>query len=300
MPKLSGDMQSKLFNNFRSVTSRVNAFYILAFTPLPLIAYYDIYLLSSSVFGFLFLLLEKREMSTHRKATRIQSGAGILLILSSFIAYYALFHLPPFMGFTGAISYVAYIFGLFLTFFEFCALRKAFVPVFVIVAAKSFAFVSKWLELSLSQYVIPSFVTITSTILNVLGLNVTTQHPDVIILNTWRGSIALTVIWACLGVYGTLVFSIVLVIFLSKEPGSLKTKMLWAIIGVTGVLVLNVIRVVIILTAVYYYSAEVAEQLLHPPLGYVLFFTWLALFLYMFSKRQAILEKIRLIWHKLI
>lgn len=300
MLKSSEDIRSKLFLIFQSVTNRVNIFYILAFAPLPLIAYYDIYLLSPSMFGFLLLLLEKREMSPYRKAVSVQSVVGIILILSSFIAYYALVRLPPFMGFTGAINYAAYILGLFITFFEFSALKKAFVPVFVIVAAKSFSFISKWLGLSLSQYVIPSFVTVTSTILNVLGLKVITQYPDVIILNTWRGPIALTIIWACLGVYGTLVFSIVLVVVLSKEPGSLKTKILWAVIGVTGVLVLNIIRVVIILAAAYYYSAEVAEHLFHPPLGYVLFFTWLALFLYMFSKRQAILEKVRSTWHKLL
>jgi len=82
-----------------------------------------------------------------------------------------------------------------------------------------------------------------------------------------------------------------MIVVLYEEPGSLTTKTLWAIIGVVGIFILNIIRIVMILAADYYYGAEVAAQF-HAVLGYALFFTWLAFFLYTFSKRKAVLQKI--------
>lgn len=300
MSKLLVGVRSKLFVAFHSMENRLNVFYILAFVPLLLIAYYDIRYLSPLMFGFLLLLLKKHKLSACREAVHAQRALGITLILVSFIVYYALIYLFSFISFyEGAANYIMYIFGLFLTFFDLSALKQAFTPMFIVVAATSFSFISEWLELSLSPYVIPRFVSLTVTILNALGVNATTQYPNIITLHTLRGPIPLLIIWACIGVYGTLLFSIIMIIVFSEEPVSLKTKTLGVVVGVIGVLVLNVIRVVIVLVLAYYYTIELAEYLIHPYLGYALFFTWLAFFLYMFSKRQAILKKTRLMWHKL-
>lgn len=300
MSKSLVGVRSKLLATFHSVENRLNVFYILAFAPLLLITYYNIGYLSLITFGFLLLLLKRHKLSACREAVHTQRALGIILLLGSLGIYYALFQLFPFAAFYGGVAnYIAYIFGLFLVFFDLSALRHIFTPAFIIVAATSISSISIWLELYLSPYIIPNFVTLVSTILNALGVNVTTQYPNLITLDTWRGPITLSIIWGCIGIYGTLVFSIIMVIVFSEEPVSLKTKTLWTVIGITGILILNVIRVVIVLVLAYYYTFELAEYLIHPYLGYALFFTWLALFLYTFSKRQVILENLRSVRQKL-
>ena len=300
MSKSSAGLRSILFKACHSMKNRLNVFYILAFIPLLLIAYYDIRYLSPLMFGFLFLLLKRHKLSACNEASHSQKVSGIILILSSLIVYCALFSLFPFTLFYGAAAnYIAYIFGLFLTLFDLSALRNASTPIFIIIAATSISFISIWLELSLSSYIIPRFVSLIGIILNALGVKATTHYPNTITLHTWRGTIPFQIIWGCIGAYSTLVFSMLMVIVFSEEPGSLKTKILWAVVGVIGVLVLNVIRVVIILVLARHYTVVVAELLFHPFLGYALFFTWLALFLYTFSKRHVILEKILSVRQKL-
>lgn len=281
-------MSSRLLTVFYSMKNRLNVFYILAFVPLPVIAYYDIFYLSPLMFGFLLLLLKRRNLSICHEANHIQRAVGIVFILVSFIVYYTLVHLYPLIVISAI--YTAYLFGLFLTFFDLSALKEAFTPIFIVMAAASVSFISKWLELYLSSYVIPLFTSLVVAFSNALGVRTTTQYPDIILLHTWSGTISLQIIWGCVGVYGALVFSTLMIVVLCEEPGSLKTKTLWAVVGVIGILVLNIIRVAIILVADYYYGAEVAAQF-HSVLGYALFLIWLAFLLYTFSRRQAILQK---------
>jgi exosortase/archaeosortase family protein len=293
-------VRSKLLATFCSEENRLDVFYILAFAPLLLVTYYNIRYLSLIMFGFLLLLLKRHKLSACREAVHTPRALAIILLLVNLGIYYALFQLFPFAAFYGvAANYIAYIFGLYLVFFELSALRHIFTPTFIIVAATSVSSISTWLELNLSSYIIPNFVTLVSTIMNALGVNVTTQYPNKITLHTWRGPIPLFIIWGCIGAYGALVFSLIMVIVFSEEPVSLKTKTLWAVIGIIGILVLNIIRVVIVLVVAYYYTFDLAEFLIHPYLGYALFFTWLALFLYTFSKRQVILENLLSVRQKL-
>lgn len=294
MTKSSTGAYSKLLTVFRSKENRLHVFYILAFIPLPLIAYHDIRYLSPLMFGFLLLLLKSHNLSAYREANNVQRYMGKILVLGSFIIYLALVYFLQFPLFYGgaAVAYIAYILGLFLAFFDLSALREAFTSTFIIAAATSIAYVSFWLELYLSPYIIPLFTSLLGTISNGLGVKVTVQYPDLITLYALRGTIPLQIIWGCVGAYGALVFSILVVIVLSEEPVSLKTKILWAVIGIIGVLVLNVLRVVIILVIAYYYDFNVAELAIHPYLGYALFLTWLMLFLTLFSKRESIFKKL--------
>jgi len=286
----------KLYTALHTIENRLNVFYILAFVPLPLIAYYDVRYFSPLMFGFLLLLLKKDKLRAYNEALHGQKALGIIIILSNLIVYYALFSFFPFALFYGgaAVTYIAYLLGLFLTFFDFSALRKAFTPIFIVAAATSISYVSTWLRHYLSPYVIPLFTSLIGTILNALQVKTIVQYPNFLTLDTPRGSLPLLIIWGCVGVYGALVFSILLIVMLSEEPASLKTKTLWTAIGIIGILILNVIRVVIILVIAYYYDFNVAELTVHPYLGYALLLTWLMLFLFLFSKRQSISEKLGL------
>jgi len=271
--------------------NRLNVFYILALTPLLLVTYHNAKYLSPLAFGFLLLLIKRDKLSVCREAIHIQKTVGLVLMLGSFAISYMLIYIFPFVLYGGIVGYVAYIFGLFLAFFDLSALKEVFTPIFIVLAAASISFISKGLEPSLSPHIIPLFASIVVAVSNALGVRATTQYPDLIILNTQTGTLPLQIIWGCVGVYGVLVFSTLLIVVLWEEHGSLKTKTLWAVVGVIGALFLNIIRVVIILVADYYYSAEVAAQF-HLVLGYALFLPWLAFFLYTFSKRKTILQKI--------
>ena len=290
MLRLSARVLSEFFSGFHPMKNRLDAFYMLAFIPLPILAYFNVSYLSPLIFGFLLFLLKKDKLSFSGQAIHIQRALGVMLALGSFIAFCVFIFLFQSLIFSAA-TYVMYIVGLLLTFSDLSALKEAFSSIFIVVAAASISFISNWLEPILSPHIIPLFTTIVVAISNFLGVKATIQYPDIILLHTWSGTIPIQIIWGCIGVYGALIFSTLMIVLLYEEPGSLTTKTLWAIIGVIGVLLLNIVRIAMILVADSYYGAEVAAQF-HSVLGYVLFFTWLAFFLYTFSRRQTILRKI--------
>ena len=288
---------NRLHMTFFWLKKRVNLFYVLSFAPLILIAYSEVFGVVIAMYGFILLLIKKRNLSDRHEAGKIQKVLGLTIILGSFFVYYALVPFFPSVAFYGRANYVAHIFGLFLMFFDISALREAFTPLFLIVAATSSSFISRWLELHLTPY-IPHFVSLIVAILRMLGVGVKTYHPNLIELHTLKGPLLTEFVWGCVGVDSILIFSIILVIVLFEESGSFRAKILWSVIGILGTLFVNVIRIIIIFLADYFYGFEVGGQV-HYFIGYVLFITWLAIFFYTFSKRQVILGKIQSVKQKL-
>ena len=279
--------------------NRLNAFYVLAVIPLLLILYYHIewpFRVIIPIYSFIFLLLKKHKLSLRHEAGNIQRILGLLVILGSFFVYYAFVPFFASTSFYGGLNYAVYIFGLFLTFYDISALREAFTPIFLLVAAISSSFISHWLEPYLTPY-IPHFVSLIAVIMRTLGIEVTTSGQR-IVLYTLKGPLRMVFVWGCVGVYSTLVFSIILVIVLFEESVRLKTKLVWAAIGLMGTFIVNIVRVTTIFLADYFYGFEVGGKV-HYFIGYALFITWLAVFFYAFSKRQGISRKFQSIWQKL-
>jgi len=277
--------------------NRINLFYLLSFIPLILIAYSEVFGVVIAMYGFILLLIKKSNLSDRHEAGKIQKVLGLTIILGSFFVYYALVPFFESVAFYGRANYVAYIFGLFLVFFDISALREAFTPLFLVVAASSSSFISRWLEPHLTPY-IPHLVSLIAAILRTLGVGVKTYHPNLIELQTPKGPLLTEFVWGCVGVHSTLIFSIILVIVLFEESSSLRAKILWSVAGILGTLFVNIIRIITIFLADYYYGFEVGGTV-HYFIGYVLFIIWLAIFFYIFSKRQVILEKIRSVKQKL-
>ena len=283
--------------------NRLNLFYFSAFAPIILISYLNVgwpFAIVIPLYAFVLLLLKKGKLSTYSQTNQVQRLLGLTIIFSSFIAYYGLVIFFPTVSFYGGVNYAIHILGLVFTFFGLSALREAFTPVFLIGAAMSTSFISKWLEHYFTPY-IPHFVNLVIIILKPFGIEVTTPNPNYpyfIVLHTLKGPLSMTFVWACVGVTSMLIFSILLVVTLYEESTSIKTKISWGILGILGTFFLNVIRVVIIFLADYYYGSEVGAKV-HYGTGYVLFITWLAVFFYLFSKREIISAKIRSIRQKL-
>jgi exosortase/archaeosortase family protein len=149
------------------------------------------------------------------------------------------------------------------------------------------------LAASLFTPYIPHFTSFIATILRVIGMSATKSNPNTIVLHTANGQIQLLFVWACVGFISMYIFSIILVFLLFEEPSSVKTKVIWAIIGVLGTFVVNIIRIVTLVAGFYFYGYQYGETI-HSYIGYILFVTWSLIFLYLFSKRNTILQKIRM------
>jgi len=272
---------------------RLKIFYIMALVPLPIIAYFnfrsgtfDIILI---LYGLILLYLKKPSLSPYSEANRIQRYIGFIVIAGSFFLYYALVSFIPDVAYYGAANYTAYIIGLFIAFFNLSALKEAFSPLFLIVASSSISFMSRWLATYFSSY-IPFYVRLIELVFNTLGVNVTAEYPDVITFSTASRNISILIVWECVGAYSTLVFSVILVVLMSEEQARIKTKIFWSMIGIVGTFIVNIIRILMILLGYRYYGYEMAWTIHNYIGGYVLFFAWLMIFFYLFSKRQAMLR----------
>jgi exosortase/archaeosortase family protein len=208
---------------------------------------------------------------------------GVVIIFGSFFVYYPLAFLFPRARFYNVANYATFILGLFLIFFKISALKQAVTTIFLIMAATLNSLLFEGLEPLLSPY-INNFVSLMSTILRTMGMNVTTLYPNIMTLHTPSGPITVFITWGCVA-GSAITFSIILVIFLLEENAPLQTKLLWAFIGILGTFALNIIRVTMIFLSWQLYGYEMGEKV-HWILGYALFITWLATFLYAFSKRQ--------------
>ena len=281
--------------------NRVNLFYVFAFAPLLLILYRNPFNVIIPFYSFLILILKNEKLLGFKEASFIQKILGSILVIGSFFVYYVVTLIFPGAAFYTSANYTVYLFGLFLIFFNFSALKEAFSPLFLIVAATSSSFIVKWLKPFLSPYA-NDIAYIVVNILRVLGVDANISYfsnTSIIAFRSLSGKmIHGAFVYECLGAYSALVFSIILVVILFEDPGRLKVKLAYAIVGLLGTFALNIFRVTVILLVDYFYGAEVGGTV-HYIIGYALFSAWLGIFFYMFSKRRVISKKFQLIWQKL-
>jgi exosortase/archaeosortase family protein len=274
---------------------KVNLFYILAVAPIFLILYYNGWILGIAFYGFLFLFLKNQKLQSAKEPRYAQRVLGFIVIISSFLVYYALVLVIPTAGFYGAQNYIVYLFGLFLIFFDWSALREAFTPLFFITAATGSSFVADLLEPILSPH-LGDIANIIVKTLSALGINASISYdsnlPTISFRSLSGNFIAATFAYGCIGVFSALVFSIILVVVLFEDPSSWKVRILASIIAVSGTFALNIVRVTGIFLTDYFYGAE-AGATVHYVIGYAFFSAWLIVFLYVYSKRKTIQVKIQ-------
>lgn len=281
--------------------NRTNQFYILAFAPLLLVFYYNPFSVIIPFYGFLILILKYQKLLDFKEANSIQKILGSILVAGSFFVYYALVLVYPGAAFYTAANYAVYLFGLFLIFFDFYALKEAFSPLFLIVAATSSSFIAKWLRPLLSPYA-NDIAHIIVNILRALSIDANiyyARNTPIITVASLSGEMVYgAFVYECLGAYSALVFSIILVVILFEDPGRLKVKLAYAIVGLLGTFALNIFRVTTILLVDYFYGAEVGGTV-HYVIGYALFSAWLGIFFYIYSKRQTLHAKITSFWNRI-
>lgn len=281
--------------------NRANQFYIFAFAPLLLVFYYNPFSVIIPFYGFLILILKYQKLLGFKEANSIQKILGSILVVGSFFIYYVVTLMYPGATFYTPANYTVYLFGLFLIFFDFSALKEAFSPLFLIVAATSSSFIAKWLKPFLSPYA-NDIAYIVVNILRVLGVDANISYfsnTSIIAFRSLSGKMIYgAFVYECLGAYSALVFSIILVVILFEDPGRLKVKLAYAIVGLLGTFALNILRVTVILLVDYFYGAEVGGTV-HYVIGYALFSAWLGIFFYIYSKRQTLHAKITSFWKRM-
>ncbi|RLI44630.1 hypothetical protein DRO69_06965 [Candidatus Bathyarchaeota archaeon] len=280
--------KTRLSNALSLRGNKTNLFYIFAFAPLLLVFYYYPFSVIIPFYGFLLLILKYQKLLDVKEAKFLQKILGSIVIIGSFFVYYGVVLIYPGAAFYTAANYATYLLGLFLLFFHFSALKEAFTPLFLIVAATSSSFIAKWLRPFLSPYA-NDIAHVILSILRILGIEASIYYAgDTPIFNVRSLSgeiIRGAFVYECLGAYSALVFSIILIVILFEDLGRLKVKLVYAIVGLLGTFALNILRVTIILVADYFYGAEVGGTV-HYIIGYALFSTWLAIFFFAYSKRH--------------
>lgn len=295
--------QGKRFHGV--LEDKINVFYILAFLPLLLIGYYRYAFFSNPLgalipfYGFLILLIKKDKLSEYAMETNaFQRFFGVFIALGSFFLYYILVAIIPWTGFYGVANYLVYLFGLFFIFFKISALKQAFTAFFLIVAGALTGLSFRWIEFQMAPTV-PYYVHLFSSALGLFGIKNSMPNPTTILLYTPRGVLPVLFEAGCIGVYSLIIFSILIVITMLETSASRRTKLLWSLIGLIGVFAVNIIRLLIVIVSMYLYGYDFGQRV-HQVIGYVLFLSWVAIFLLLFTKRQTILGKIQLVQKKVM
>ncbi len=298
MKKSLSNLATALF----STGKRSNWFYLFAFVPILLFSYFSAefpLVLMIPLYAFIILLLKKHKLFSHPKPPVGQRLLGLIVLLASFFAYFVVSPFFPQASFYGFANYFIYTVGLFLIFFEIHVLREAFSPLFLIGASLSSSYASDFAGTLFNPY-LPHFTSFIVSLLKATGMAVTQSqtYPRMIVLFGSKGPIQLSINWACVGFISTYIFSIILVVLLYEDPSNIKTKITWSIIGVLGTFVVNIIRILSLVAGIYFYGNEYG-QVIHSYIGYFLFITWSVIFFYLFSRRNTISQKIRLVHAKI-
>lgn len=293
---------NRLKTALSSTENRPKIFYFLAFAPLIAIIYFHFEWPSTVVipfYGFLLLVVKKLRLFSYQEAKLMQRLFGFFIIISSPFIHFALLPFFPWAIYYGSANYAMHILGLFLVFFNITALKEAFTSVFLILAASAGPIVSRWAEFYFKPFV-PFFTSLIVAIMNAVGIKakIPDSYPDTVILYTPNTPTMYQIIWECIGFESAFLFGLVLIILLFEGPGSKKTKILWSAMGLLGTMLLNIFRLVLIFVTEYVFGRGISTTV-HYSVGYVLFIVWITAFLYLFSKREAIQEKIKLVWQKL-
>lgn len=276
------------------LTNKTTMFYLLAFVPFVVMVFLNVFGLVIPILGFLLLYLKEEELPFDHRTNLVEKAFGIVIMVGSFFLHYVwASFVSPGISLYNVTNYIVYIFGLCFVFFGLRSLKSAFTPIFLMVAASSNTFVSRWIEPYLSSYAVSAVTETTYASLRILGIPAMKESPNILILQTSNGQRFIPIVWDCVGIHSLLIFAALLVVVFLEETSPLRTKLLWAVFGVIGTIAVNFVRVTLIIVTIYLYGIEIGG-IIHFSIGYIFFFMWLGLFFYLFSRKEAIAAKLHL------
>lgn len=292
---------SNLVAMLLSVENRPKSFYLLALVPSVLLSYFyaeAVFGVVVPIYGFVLLVLKKPKLFSQPVSGTMQRLLGFILIVVSFFAY---FFVSPFLSTAvlyGFANYFLFIVGLFLFFFSFRALKEAFSPLFLVVAFVTAPLISDLVG-SLFTPFIPQYTAFIANILRILGMEIaySPSSPNVIMLKLSNGHLPLAIAWACVGFSTMYMFSVILIAIMMEDRGSIRTSLAWATIGVLGSVLIGMVRLILVFAGYYVYGYAEGETV-HSFIGYILFAMWTIVFLFLYSKRDIISQKLTKLFTK--
>lgn len=142
------------------------------------------------------------------------------------------------------------------------------------------------------QFIVPYLLQFDALIVNTIDtfVDIGSIHTkgNMIILNGYKGSMALQVFWPSAGVHSIIIYTLVMLAFLLKMNINARRKALYFVIGVLGTVFVNTLRILALSLYVLLVSADVNSfESFHSVAGEIMFLPWLAGYLFLIMYREG-------------
>jgi len=139
----------------------------------------------------------------------------------------------------------------------------------------------------LTAPLIPFTVLLTTTLLNIIGIQTITNGDVIMFLSQNGAPIYLRIIGECTGIVSLGTFTIALIIVQTTFPQSITRKSMGLIaIGYIGTYCANIGRIVLIALSGYFFGPQGVIEQVHIHIGWILFSSWMIIFWYYFFTRH--------------
>jgi exosortase/archaeosortase family protein len=239
-----------------------------------------------SCIGVLYLGRKKIDSFRNNERT-IVIFLGICAVIFSFISISIGFSRPPYsIG-----EYSLLLSGAGLILFGLLYMRSLVLPValpgIAVLGYSSYELFLRHQEW-LTAPLIPVTVSLSTTVLNCLGIATLVQGNVISFLSVQGEPIYLSIISDCTGIESLGTFTIATLIVLVSFPQCItKKSILPLFIGFLGTYIANIGRIVVISLSGYYFGPVGVIEQVHVHIGWIIFSTWMIIFWYYFFTRHV-------------
>ena len=211
---------------------------------------------------------------------------GFLMCLTSFASISLGVTHPPFsIG-----EFILLLSGAGVIFFALLGFRTLIFPISIpFFAVIGFGMYELFLRNQdwLTAPLIPFIVSLTVSILSLLGIHSTANGSLITFISQTGDPIYLSIVSDCTGIISLGTFTIATLIVLVNFPKSLTEKGLFLIgIGYLGTFCSNLLRIVVIALCGYVFGPTGIIENVHVHIGWIIFSLWMVIFWYYFFSRQ--------------
>lgn len=212
---------------------------------------------------------------------------GILMCIFSFLSIPLGITHPPYS--IGEISLL--LSGIGVIFFGILNYRTLVLPVSVpFVAVMGYGAYELFIrnEEWITAPIIPYIVSITISLLNLLGIRAVANQNTISFISQTGAPIYLSIVSDCTGIWSLGTFTVAVIMVLSSFPKSISRKSILLIgIGYLGTFCANITRIVAIAFSGYYFGPSGIIDEVHIHVGWIVFSLWMIIFWYYYFTRQV-------------
>jgi exosortase/archaeosortase family protein len=212
---------------------------------------------------------------------------GCVMCLVSFVSIPLGITHPPFtIG-----EFILLLSGIGVIFFALLGFQALVFPISIpFIAVIGFGIYEVFLRNQdwLTAPLIPFIVSLTVTILSIIGIHSTANGNLITLMSLTGEPIYLSIVSDCTGIMSLGTFTIAALIVLVNFPKSISKKGLLLIgIGYFGTFCSNVLRIIAISLCGYFFGPTGIIENVHVHIGWVIFSLWMIIFWYYYFSRQV-------------